>query len=73
MACTVYRPKWIGPLRVAALVLALFALAATLTIATEAAGDRARHPLQRFGWVLLIVLFAPVAAPVYWARYLRGR
>ena len=56
-----------------AMVVALFAFAATLTIATEAAGDRSRHPLQRFGWVLLIVLFAPIAAPVYWERYLRGR
>lgn len=71
--CQYHYPHLIGYATVAACVLVLFAFAATLTFATEAAGNRAFHPLKRFAWVLAIVLAPPITLPLYWVRHIRGR
>jgi hypothetical protein len=61
-----------GYVTVGAGVLLLCALAATLTFATEAAGNRAFQPLKRFEWVLASVLGRPLTLPLYWALHPRS-
>lgn len=72
LKCTFQHASWIGPLTVAACALALFAFAATLTFATEAAGNRAFSPLTRFGWVMLLIAASPLSLPLYWSLHLRS-
>jgi len=71
--CQYHSPHLIGYATVATCVLALFAFAATMTFATEAAGNPEFHPLKRFGWVLAIVVGSPLTLPLYWALHIRGR
>jgi len=72
LRCGLYRPSWVGYASVGAYVLLLFAFAATMTFATEAAANRNFHPFKRFGWTLAILVGAPLALPLYWALYLRA-
>ena len=66
-------PHLMGYATVGACIFALFALAATLTFATEAAGNRDFHPLERALWAFALVIASPLALPLYWALYLRRR
>jgi hypothetical protein len=65
-------PPWLGTATAVSFGLVLVALAALLTIATEAARRPQHGPLQRFGWVLALFVASPLTAPLYWALYLRA-
>jgi hypothetical protein len=53
-------------------VLSLLALAVTFTFATAAAQNRELEPVKRVVWVLALVLFSPLLAPLYWSFHIRG-
>jgi hypothetical protein len=55
------------------IVLSLLALAVTFTFATAAAQNRELEPVKRVIWVLALVLFSPILAPLYWWFHIRGR
>ncbi|HEY2406397.1 MAG TPA: hypothetical protein VGI10_10365 [Polyangiaceae bacterium] len=56
-----------------AVVVGLFALAATLTFATDAAQNPALPAGRRFILVVWMIVAAPLAVPLYWAVFVRGR
>lgn len=70
--CQFKEPKLVGHATVGACVLALFALAATLTFATHAITNATFHPLKRFVWVIAILAASPLTLPLYWALHLRN-
>jgi len=70
--CTYRLPAIAGYFRVGAMLLALFALAVSLTFVTQAAGTRAFGPWQRFAWALALLVASPLMVPLYWFLYLRS-
>ncbi len=71
--CNYGLPHLMGYATVGACIFALFALAATLTFATEAAGNDDFHPLARAAWAFALIGASPLTLPLYWALYLRCR
>jgi len=55
------------------IALSLLALAVTFTFATAAAQNRELEPVKRVVWVVALVLFSPLLAPLYWWFHIRGR